>query len=221
MLNEKENFIKFIIESEVLKFGNFLTKSGRKSPYFINIGNCKTGKQLYTLSLFYSNLLKNSGVNFNAIFGPAYKGIPLVVSCCITFLEKYGINLPILFNRKEEKDHGENGNFIGHIPEVGEEIAVVEDVLTAGTALTDIIPKLKQNFNVKIQHVFIAVNRCEKVRNSNESAEVMLKRQFNIEVHSLVDIYDIRNFLKNNDLKYKKYLKDMDEYVLKYCVKKK
>ncbi len=213
----KKEFINFLIESNVLTFGEFITKSKRKTPYFINTGNFKTAKQICTLGKFYADFLVKTNASFDALFGPAYKGIPLVLCCCNFLYLNHKIDKPFLFNRKEEKDHGEGGNFIGYSPKKGEIVAIVEDVLTAGTAVSEVLPLLKNSFDVKVKDMFVLVNRCEVASNSNKKASEMLEENFNIKVNSLINIKDIFEFLKDNE-SFKQYVESMEEYMKKYCV---
>ena len=176
-LKTKKEFIEFLIESNVLIFGEFLTKSKRKTPYFINTGNFKTAKQINILGHFYAKMVFESKVEYDALFGPAYKGISLVLSCCNALYTDYDINKPFLFNRKEEKDHGEGGNFIGYIPKENEKIIIVEDVLTAGTAVKEVLPILKSCFNVHCNNLFVLVDRCEIASSSSNKASLELKQK--------------------------------------------
>lgn len=213
----KKEFISFLIESNVLKFGNFITKSKRKTPYFINTGNFKTGKQLNILGDFYSKMVFESGVIFDALFGPAYKGISLVICCCSALEKNYKINKPFFFNRKEKKDHGEGGNFIGYSPKEKENVIIIEDVLTAGTAIRETLPMLQSNFNVVCENVFVLVDRCEISKNNNVKTSDNLKKEFNLDVHSLITIENVLEFLKNNKI-YEDKIKNMQSYINTYCM---
>ncbi len=213
----KKEFINFLIESNVLTFGEFITKSKRKTPYFINTGNFKTAKQISTLGKFYADFLVQTNTSFDALFGPAYKGIPLVLCCCNFLYLNHKIDKPFLFNRKEKKDHGEGGNFIGYSPKKGEVVAIVEDVLTAGTAVKEVLPMLENSFNVEVKDMFILVDRCEVASNSNKKASEMLKENFNIKVSSLINIKDILEFLKDNE-NFNQYVENMKNYMEEYCV---
>lgn len=218
LVESKKKFIEFMIKCNVLKFGEFITKSGRKTPYFINLGNFSTGKQLKLLGSFYAEQMAKFKNEINSIFGPAYKGIAIAVCCSEALYEKFNLEVPFFFNRKEEKDHGEGGSFIGHkLKQSKENVAIVEDVLTAGTAIGQVVPQLKQNFNIEINHMFIAVDRCEKVKNSDRLARDDLKLKFEIEVHSIVNIFDIRNFIQSR-IEFKDHLAKMDEYINSYCL---
>ena len=139
----KREFIEFMMSADVLRFGSFVTKSGRNTPYFVNTGNYRTGKQLATLGKFYAKLIHDTlGEDFDAMFGPAYKGIPLVSAAAATLATEYGLDKPYFFNRKEVKDHGEGGNMVGYKPVDGDRIILVEDVITAGTAVREVVPQI-------------------------------------------------------------------------------
>lgn len=163
----KKEFIQFMMSADVLRFGEFKTKSGRLTPYFVNTGNYKTGGQISTLGKFYAQLIHDtlSSEEFDALFGPAYKGIPLVTAAVSTLAREYGIDKPYFFNRKEEKDHGEGGSFIGYRPKDGDRVIIIEDVITAGTAIREVLPLLKGCADVTVPHMFISVDRCEVGQN--------------------------------------------------------
>ena len=158
----KKEFIEFMMSADVLRFGDFTTKSGRKTPYFVNTGNYKTGLQNSRLGEFYAALVKETvGGDFDAMFGPAYKGIPLATSVSGALARNYGIDKPFFFNRKEAKDHGEGGSIVGYKPQDGDRVIIIEDVITAGTAIRETMPVLKGCADVKVTDMFISVNRCE------------------------------------------------------------
>lgn len=213
----KREFISFMIQSDVLKFGEFITKSGRNTPYFINTGNYKTGNQFNTLGKFYAQMIKESGCEYTALFGPAYKGIPLVACCAGSLYAKYHLDKPFFFNRKEAKDHGEGGCLVGYIPKDGDKIIIVEDVITAGTAIREVIPILRACGDISCKDMFISVDRREVGQNFNKTAADEVRDEFGITVHSIVSVNDIREYL-NEDAKFEKYLKKMDEYMKKYCL---
>lgn len=216
-LETKKNFISFLLECNVLKFGEFITKSKRKTPYFINTGNFKFAKQINILGEFYADFIVKKDVEFKAMFGPAYKGIGLIVCCSNALYEKYSINKPFFFNRKETKNHGEGGNYIGYFPKENEKIIIVEDVLTAATSIKEVLPNLKSNFKISCENVFVLVDRCEMATNSNQKASVFLKKEFNLTVNSLVTIKDILEYIKNNE-KYSEKIKSMQCYIKKHCI---
>lgn len=216
MINKSE-FINFMINANVLRFGDFVTKSGRNTPYFINTGNYSTGKELSTLGKFYANLIKDTcSDNFTAIFGPAYKGIPLASAVSIALSDNFNINKEIFFNRKEKKDHGEGGSLIGYNPIKNDTVIIVEDVITAGTALRESMELLK-DYNLNIKDMFISVDRCEKGYNEKTAVQEAMDT-YGIKVHSIVTINDIIEFLEKEDTKFKQYTDKMKEYLNKYCV---
>lgn len=212
MEDYKREFIAFLEEAGVLKFGDFTAKSGRKIPYFINAGDIKTGDQIRRLGQFYAKAYTQKvGCKKTVLYGPAYKGIPIAVSAACALSEN-GIDVPFFFNRKEEKDHGEGGLFVGHMPQAGEEIVIVEDVITAGTAIRESMEILSTLKDVKVVAVFVMVDRKEKGR-TEKSAMAEVGEEFGFPVYSVVDVYDIIEYLeqdgKNRDNveRIKNYLK--------------
>ena len=193
--NYKTEFIEFLLDAGVLKFGNFIAKSGRKLPYFINAGDIKTGKQIERLGEFYAQcyLDKIGAEKKTVLFGPAYKGIPLSVSAAAA-LAKHDIDVPFFFNRKEAKDHGEGGVFVGYTPNNGEDIIIIEDVITAGTAIRESMA-LMQNVNAKVSGDIIMVNRMEKGQTDMGAMEE-ITAEFGFPVYSIVTIYDIIDYLE-------------------------
>ena len=159
----KEEFITFMVRSGVLTFGDFVTKSGRKTPYFINTGNYKTGAQASKLGDYYAACIQERFPGgLDCLFGPAYKGIPLVVSAAASLYRNYGRDLPYCFNRKEAKDHGEGGSLVGYKPQDGDRVAIVEDVVTAGTAVRESIALFQDVAKVDIRALFVSVDRMER-----------------------------------------------------------
>ena len=214
----KKEFIECMMESDVLRFGSFVTKSGRNTPYFINTGNYRTGKQIATLGKFYAQLVKEQcGDNFDCMFGPAYKGIPLAAACAGSLYDEYGIDKPYFFNRKEVKDHGEGGSLVGYKPKDGDNVIIIEDVITAGTAVRETMPILRNAANVEVKDMFISVNRCEIGQNASKTAVMEVMDEFGIKVHSIVTVKDIYDYLKA-DGGYGEVLSDMEKYMEKYCV---
>lgn len=214
----KLEFIEFMLSADVLRFGEFITKSGRKTPYFVNTGNYRTGKQIATLSKFYSKLIKDTcKSNFDAMFGPAYKGIPLVAATAANLYSEYDIDKPYFFNRKEKKDHGEGGNIVGYTPKNGDRIIIIEDVITAGTAIRETMPILKSAADVNVTDMFISVNRCEIGGNPKKTAVMEVKDEFGLNVHSIITVKDIYDYLKTKR-EYSSVLKLMEEYMKKYCI---
>ena len=194
----KREFIKFLEAAGVLKFGDFTAKSGRKIPYFINAGDIKTGEQIQKLGEFYSKAyFEKVGNKRTVLYGPAYNGIPISVSVAVA-LAKQGLDVPFFFNRKEEKDHGEGGVFVGYVPKAGEEVVIVEDVITAGTAIRESMSILSKLEGVKIAAVFVMVDRKEKGQ-SEKSAMAEISEQYGFPVYSVVDVYDIIEYLEEDD----------------------
>ena len=219
MLTEKKKeFIEFMMESDVLRFGDFVTKSGRNTPYFVNTGNFRTGKQIATLGKFSAALIKeNCGDNFDCMFGPAYKGIPLATAAAGALYNEYKIDKPYFFNRKEEKDHGEGGSLVGYKPQDGDKVIIIEDVITAGTAVRETMPILKNAANVEVKDMFISVNRCEVGQNPEKTTIMEVMEDFGINVHAIITVQDIYEYLKQ-DGSYGDILTKMKEYMDTYCV---
>ena len=215
---EKIAFIEFMMSADVLRFGQFTTKSGRLSPYFVNTGNYKTGAQIAALGKFYAKLVKDTcGEEFDAMFGPAYKGIPLATATAGALATEFGINKPYFFNRKEAKDHGEGGSLVGYKPVDGDRLIIIEDVITAGTAVHETMPILQACGNVTVPHMFISVNRCEVGNVPGKTAVMQVAEEFGIQVHSLITVADIREYLADKP-EYAEVLTLMDSYMAQYCV---
>ena len=193
----KREFIQFLQGAGVLKFGDFTAKSGRKIPYFINAGEIKTGEHIAKLGEFYAKAyLDKVGAKRTALFGPAYKGISIAVSSSIA-LAKSGLDVPFFFNRKEAKDHGEGGVFVGYKPQAGEEVVIVEDVITAGTAIRETMEIMKGLDGVKVAACFVMVDRKEKGQ-GEKGAMVELEEEFGFPVYSVVDVHDIIEYLEED-----------------------
>ncbi|MBE6554535.1 MAG: orotate phosphoribosyltransferase [Ruminococcaceae bacterium] len=211
MESYKREFIEFLEGAGVLKFGDFTAKSGRKIPYFINAGDIKTGDQIAKLGEFYAKAyLEKVGNKRTVLYGPAYKGISIAVSSSIA-LSKNGLDVPFFFNRKEAKDHGEGGIFVGYVPKAGEEIVIVEDVITAGTAIRESMANLSSLEGTKVAATFVMVDRKEKGQ-GEKSAMAEIADAFGFPVYSVVDVYDIIEYLEadpkndENVARIKKYL---------------
>ena len=207
----KREFIEFLQSAGVLKFGDFTAKSGRKIPYFINAGEIKTGEHIAKLGQFYAKAyIDKLGKKQAALYGPAYKGISIAVATSIALSEN-GLNLPFFFNRKEAKDHGEGGVFVGYKPKSGEEVVIVEDVITAGTAIRETMEIMKGVEGVKVAATFVMVDRKEKGQ-GQKGVMVEIEEEFGFPVYSVVDVYDIIEYLsedesnKENVDRIKKYL---------------
>ena len=193
----KREFIQFLEGAGVLKFGDFTAKSGRKIPYFINAGDIKTGDQIAKLGEFYAKAyLEKVGNKRTVLYGPAYKGISIAVSSSIA-LSKNGLDVPFFFNRKEAKDHGEGGIFVGYVPKAGEEIVIVEDVITAGTAIRESMANLSSLEGTRVAATFVMVDRKEKGQ-GEKSAMAEIADEFGFPVYSVVDVYDIIEYLEED-----------------------
>lgn len=194
----KREFIKFLEDAGVLKFGDFIAKSGRKIPYFINAGDIKTGEQIQKLGEFYAKAyFEKVGNKKSVLYGPAYKGIPIAVSVAVA-LAKDGLDVPFFFNRKEEKDHGEGGVFVGYKPQAGEDVVIVEDVITAGTAIRESMAILSKLDGVNVKATFVMVDRKEKGQ-GEKSAMAEVTDEFGFPVYSVVDVYDIIEYLEEDE----------------------
>lgn len=214
----KKEFIEFMMSADVLRFGKFTTKSGRLSPYFVNTGNYKTGAQIATLGKFYAQcIMDNCGDNFDAMFGPAYKGIPLVTTAAGSLARDFNVDKPYFFNRKEAKDHGEGGSLVGYKPQDGDRIIIIEDVITAGTAVRETVPVLQAAAKVSIPDMFISVNRCEVGQHAGKTAVMEVKEEFGINVHAIITVADIHEYLKEKP-EYASVLSLMEQYMDKYCI---
>ena len=217
-LTYKQQFIKFMVENGVLKFGEFTLKSGRKAPYFINTGNYKTGSQLARLGKYYAACIQQNGLKAETLVGPAYKGIPLAVTTAVSLANDYGVDMNYCFDRKEVKDHGEGGLFVGKQLVDGEKVILIEDVMTSGKALREMLPKLKAAANVEIAGMIISVDRMEKGLESNLSAVQEVYREFGVKVYSIVTMADIIEAIESGIIEGKEYLSKMKEYRATYGV---
>lgn len=219
-MSYKQDFIRFLSECGVLKFGTFKLKSGRIAPYFLNAGEYKKGSQIKRLGEFYADCIVDNRVAAETLFGPAYKGVPLALSAAVALYEKYGIDVNFCFDRKEVKDHGEGGMFVGKQPEDGEKIVIVEDVMTSGKALKEVLPKLRGAAKVDISGMVITVDRMEKALDSEKSAVQQAYEQEGVRVYSIVTIRDIVEALEAGVIEGKEHvpaiLKYLDEYGAEY-----
>ena len=211
-LTYKQEFIRFMVNNGVLKFGEFTLKSGRKAPYFINTGNYKTGKQLAKLGQYYAACIHDNGLEADTLVGPAYKGIPLSVATAIALYYDYEKEMNYCFDRKEVKDHGEGGLFVGKQLVDGEKVIIIEDVMTSGKALREILPKLEAAANVKVVGMIISVDRQEKALNSDLSAVAEAKKEFDVDVYSVVTMNDIIAAIEEGIIDGKEHLADMYKY---------
>ncbi len=223
-MSYKEDFVKFMVRSGVLLFGDFTTKSGRKTPYFVNTGNYKTGAQAARLGEYYARTI-NERVDgrIDAFFGPAYKGIPLAVAAGISMFELFGRDINYCFNRKEIKDHGEGGSMVGYKLQDGDRVLIVEDVITAGTAIRETLPVLKKAADIEIAGMVISVDRMEKGKGEKTAVQEVYE-EFGIVVHPIVTVEEIISILHNNPVDGRIYIDDgmkarMEAYMEQYCVR--
>ena len=207
MQNYKTEFIRFALSRNVLRFGEFTLKSGRVSPYFFNAGLFNTGADLARLGEFYATALQAQKLDYDVIFGPAYKGIPIGTAVSIALFNRFGVDKPVCFNRKEAKDHGEGGNLIGS-PLQGK-VLLVDDVITAGTAIREAMELISAN-QAELSAVLIALNRKERGK-GELSAIQEVERDYQCEVLSIIDLDDLMDFIAQDD-KYRLYLPVMQEY---------
>jgi orotate phosphoribosyltransferase len=193
----QREFIEFMVRSGVLTFGDFVTKSGRRTPFFINTGRYDSGAKMMRLGEFYAEAIeRHLPGGYDALFGPAYKGIPLVVATAMSLSAQHGRDVPFTFNRKEVKDHGEGGGLIGHKPCDGERILIVEDVTTAGTSVRESLALLDAAARVKIVGLIISVDRQERGR-SERSALAELRAEFGLQAFAIVRLDQIIEHLHN------------------------
>ncbi len=188
----QREFIEFALEKEVLKFGEFTLKSGRKSPYFFNAGLFNTGRDLARLGRFYAAALADSGIEFDVLFGPAYKGIPIATTTAVALADHHDVDTPYCFNRKEAKDHGEGGNLVGSALEG--RIMLVDDVITAGTAIRESMEIIQAN-GADLAGVLVAIDRQEKGK-GELSAIQEVERDFGCAIISIVSLTDLVTFLE-------------------------
>lgn len=225
MNDYKKEFIKFMVQSGVLTFGDFVTKSGRKTPYFVNTGNYVTGAQMAKLGEFYAKcILANINTKIDALFGPAYKGIPLSVAAATALAVNHDTDVSYCFNRKEAKDHGEGGKMVGCKLHDNDNVVIIEDVVTAGTSIRETLPLLRAQADVNIAGLIVSVDRMER-GTGDKSAIEELNEEFGIKVFPIVTVKEIIDSIYNVPIDGKVYLNDemkkrMEEYIDTYCVKR-
>jgi orotate phosphoribosyltransferase len=217
----KQDFIAFMVQSNVLTFGDFVTKSGRKTPFFINTGNYKTGDQIARLGEFYAQAITaNIGKDFDVLFGPAYKGIPLAISTAIALATNHDLNTLFCFNRKEAKDHGEGGSIVGHKVSDGQRIVIVEDVTTAGTSIRESVALLTSVAKVVCSALVVSVDRMEKGA-TDKSALAEIRQSFGMKTFAIVTLQEVIGYLHNKPVDGKVVLDDtiksrIDDYRKEY-----
>ena len=218
----KEDFITFMVRSGVLTFGDFTTKSGRKTPYFVNTGNYKTGAQAAQLGDYYAACVEeNAPSGVSCLFGPAYKGIPLAVTTAASLYRGYGRDLPYCFNRKEAKDHGEGGTLVGYQVQDGDTVAIIEDVVTAGTAVRESLAFFESlGKKVEVKHLFVSVDRMERGTGDKTTLDE-LRESYGIQVHPIVTVREVIDALHNKSIDGQVVLDDhrreqMEAYLKEY-----
>lgn len=227
-MSYKENFIRFMVSSGVLTFGDFVTKSGRRTPYFVNTGNYHTGRQAALLGEYYAKCIVDHmeageiPEDVNVLFGPAYKGIPLCVSTAARLYQEYQMDISYCFNRKEKKDHGEGGQMVGAELKDGDKVIVTEDVITAGTAIRETLPILKAQAEVEVSSLIVSVDRMERGK-GEKTAIQEIEEEFGIRTFPIVTVREVIDTLYNVPVDGKVVIDDeirnrMEEYMEKYCV---
>ena len=208
MNEDKKRFIELLAESGAVQFGDFTAKSGRKTPYFINTGKLTYGDQLDLVGKMYAQTyVENIGKESRLLFGPAYKGITLVAVTAAALYSQYGVRVPVCFNRKEKKDHGEGGAIVGEIPGKDDRIVIVEDVITAGTAIRESMELLKILDLGRVESIIISVDRMEKGR-GEQSALAELEQEFGVKVYPIVTIREVVSYLHNREIGGRVYIDD-------------
>jgi orotate phosphoribosyltransferase len=210
-MDGKREFIGFMMSSGVLTFGDFIAKSGRRTPYFINTGNYKTGAQLAALGDWYAKCIEDSGEEFDVLFGPAYKGIPLAAAAAVSLYRLYGRSVPYCFNRKEAKDHGEGGVIVGHTPRDGDRVAIIEDVVTAGTSVRESVELLRSLGDVRVTSLFVSADRMERGAGELTTLDE-LRSWYGINVYPIITVRDITALLSEDDPRAVK----IEEYLRQY-----
>lgn len=222
MESYKQEFIEFMVDSEVLKFGDFTLKSGRKSPFFMNAGAYVTGTQLNRLGEYYAKAIHdNFGLDFDVLFGPAYKGIPLSVVTAAAISRLYGVDVKYCSNRKEVKDHGDTGILLGAKLKDGDRVVMIEDVTTSGKSIEETFPILKGQADVEIKGLIVSLNRMEKGIDTDKSALDDIKEKYGIEARAIVTMKEVVEALYNKEVDGKVVINDeiktaIDKYYEQY-----
>ena len=220
----KQEFIEFMVDSKVLKFGEFTLKSGRKSPFFMNAGGYVTGSQLRKLGEYYAKAIHDTyGLDFDVLFGPAYKGIPLAVATTMAISELYGVDIRYCSNRKEEKDHGDTGILLGSKLQDGDRVVIIEDVTTSGKSIEETFPILKAQADVEIKGLMVSLNRMEKGK-GEISALDEIKEKYGFDTNAIVSMADVVEHLYNKEYKGEIIIDDelkaaIDAYYAQYGAK--
>ena len=196
----KKEFIEFMVECGVLRFGDFVTKSGRKTPFFVNTGFYRDGEQLRRLGQYYAKAIAEKfGLDFDILFGPAYKGIPLSVAASMAISEAYGRRIRYSSNRKEIKDHGDKGILLGSPVSDGDRVVIIEDVTTAGTSIEETLPILKAQGDVKVLGLVVSVERCERGK-GEKSPLAEISETYGLQVTSTATMHEVVDYLWNRKI---------------------
>ncbi|MBQ6230170.1 MAG: orotate phosphoribosyltransferase [Eubacterium sp.] len=215
----KQEFVDFMLDSKVLKFGDFTLKSGRKSPFFMNAGLYITGTQLMKLGEFYAKAIHETyGDDFDVIFGPAYKGIPISVATTIAYSKLYGKEVRYCSNRKEEKDHGDVGILLGSPIKDGDRVVVVEDVTTSGKSMEETIPIVKAQGDVKIVGLMVSLNRCEKGKSDDKTALDEIKELYGFDAHAIVSMKEVIEYLTEKGMLDEELMARINAYYEQYGI---
>lgn len=205
----KQEFIGFMVDSQVLKFGDFTLKSGRKSPFFMNAGAYVTGTQLRRLGEYYARAIHDRyGLDFDVLFGPAYKGIPLSVATTMAISELYGKEIRYCSNRKEVKDHGDTGILLGSKLQDGDRVVIIEDVTTSGKSIEETFPILTSQAKVEIKGLMVSLNRMERGLDSEKSALAEIREKYGFDADAIVTMEEVVEFLYNKPYKGSVYIDD-------------
>lgn len=221
----KKEFIEFMVDSDVLKFGEFILKSGRKSPFFMNAGGYVTGSQLMKLGEYYARAIhEHYGDDFDLLFGPAYKGIPLSVATTIAYTKLYGKDIRYCSNRKEAKDHGDTGILLGSKIKDGDRIVMIEDVTTSGKSIEETFPILKAQGDVQIVGLIVSLNRMEKGQSGEKSALDEIYDKYGFQANAIVSMQEVIEYLYQKPYKGKILIDDtlkaaIDAYYKQYGAK--
>ncbi len=215
MLGYKEEFIRFMADNEVLRFGDFTLKSGRRAPYFINAGKYRTGPQIARLGEYYAQCFLEHRIDAKTLVGPAYKGIPLAVATAIALSRDHGVDVGFCFDRKEVKDHGEGGMFVGQTLNSGDKVCLIEDVMTSGKALGEILPKLAQEADVNVTGMIISVDRRERGTGEKSAVQEAFDT-YGIPVYSIVTMEDIIEAIETGVIAGREFLGAMKDYRARY-----
>lgn len=225
MEDYKKQFIEFMVDCQVLKFGDFTLKSGRKSPFFMNAGAYVTGAQLHQLGVYYAQAIHDHyGLDFDVLFGPAYKGIPLSVATTMAISELYGKEVRYCSNRKEVKDHGDTGILLGSKLKDGDKVVIIEDVTTSGKSIEETFPIIKAQANVEIKGLMVSLNRMERGLESTKSALDEIKEKYGFGANAIVTMEEVVEGLYNKPYKGSVYIDDtlkaaIDAYYEQYGAK--